>query len=104
VTAKQKVHLVKRNLIFRIWGKKSTKHDFSKNKSSITDVNILYTHITLCSFKFVLYLRQTLIFWLFEPFNFTEWVNNQVEPASVQPTKTLLEESVATTDFIKVEI
>jgi hypothetical protein len=31
-------------------------------------------------------------------------VNNQVEPASVQPTKTLLEESVATTDFIKVEI
>ena len=34
------------------------------------DVNILYTHITWCSFKFVLYLRQTLIFWLFEPFNF----------------------------------
>jgi hypothetical protein len=32
------------------------------------------------------------------------WVNNQVEPASVQPTKKLLEESVATTDFIKVEI
>ena len=28
------------------------------------------------------------------------WVNNQVEPASVQPTKKLLEESVATTDFI----
>jgi hypothetical protein len=32
------------------------------------------------------------------------WVNNQVEPASVQPAKKLLEESVATTDFIKVEI
>jgi hypothetical protein len=32
------------------------------------------------------------------------WVNNQVEPASVQPTTKLLEESVATTDFIKVEI
>ena len=32
------------------------------------------------------------------------WVNNQVEPASVQPTKNLLEESVATSDFIKVEI
>jgi hypothetical protein len=32
------------------------------------------------------------------------WVNNQVEPASVQPTKKLLEESVATTNFIKVEI
>ena len=32
------------------------------------------------------------------------WVNNQVEPASVEPTKQLLEESVATTDFIKVEI
>jgi hypothetical protein len=32
------------------------------------------------------------------------WVNNQVEPASVEPTKKLLEESVATTDFIKVEI
>jgi hypothetical protein len=29
---------------------------------------------------------------------------NQVEPASVQPTKKILEESVATTDFIKVEI
>ena len=29
------------------------------------------------------------------------WINNQVEPASVQPTKNLLEESVATTDFIK---
>jgi hypothetical protein len=32
------------------------------------------------------------------------WVNNQVEPASVQPTKKLLEETVATIDFIKVEI
>jgi hypothetical protein len=32
------------------------------------------------------------------------WVNNQVEPASVQSTKKLLEEFVATTDFIKVEI
>ena len=32
------------------------------------------------------------------------WVNNQVEPASVQPTKKLLDESVATTDFITVEI
>ena len=32
------------------------------------------------------------------------WINNQVEPASVQPTKKLLEESVATSDFIKVEI
>jgi hypothetical protein len=30
------------------------------SSSYITDVNILYTHITLCSFKFVLYLRQTL--------------------------------------------
>ena len=32
------------------------------------------------------------------------WINNQVEPASVQPTKKLLEKSVATSDFIKVEI
>ena len=31
-------------------------------------------------------------------------VNNQVEPASVQPTKKLLEEFVAPTDLIKVEI
>ena len=28
------------------------------------------------------------------------WVNNQVEPTSVQPTKTLLEESVASGDII----
>ena len=32
------------------------------------------------------------------------WVNNQVEPASVQPTNKILEESVTTTDFIKVDI
>jgi hypothetical protein len=37
-------------------------------------------------------------------FRLSVWVNNQVEPASIQPTKKLLEESVATTDFIKVEI
>jgi hypothetical protein len=42
-----------------------TKCDFYVHSSSyITDVNILYTHITWCSFKFVLYLRQTLIFCL----------------------------------------
>ena len=37
-----------------------------------TDVNILYIHITWCSFKFVLYLRDghLVIFWLFKPFNF----------------------------------
>ena len=43
---------------------------FKSSSSYITDVNILYTHITWCSFKFVLYLRQniTLIFWLFKRF------------------------------------
>jgi hypothetical protein len=39
-----------------------TKCDFYVHSSSyITDVNILYTHITWCSFKFVLYLRQTQV-------------------------------------------
>ena len=54
-----------------------TKCDFYVHSSSyITDVNILYTHITWCSFKFVLYLRQTLIFWLFKPFNFKRRVSS----------------------------
>jgi hypothetical protein len=35
---------------------------FLKNKSSF--IHALHVR---CSFKFVLYLRQTLIFWLFKP-------------------------------------